>query len=506
MLASSFNSAQQKLGPKRPSYKVETATDQSRIMAVSQGDLSNNSFVLPFRVEQAVVSRPTNTILHDNLEDVNVPTIFPKIDIKLPKTFDGRKVWAGLLNPTMNQGKCGSCWAFATASALADKFNIQSMGQMHVELSPVRMIICNYISDPEYSIFLDKASNEAMLQANIEALQQTACFGNTLIDAWNFLYIWGTNTKQCAPYADISEFVNVANLPLCTGIFGLNADMCSDFRFLERIGIETGTPARFYRCKHFYLLPTTGQDPNNQEHIKNSIYRFGPVTASFEVYPNFYTFDPKKEIYDWDGQGQVISGHAIEIVGWGEREFGNDIIPYWIIKNFWGTEWGMNGYFYMIRGKNSCKLEDNVIEGVPDFFYPSNYEPDHLYYAQISEGNISTMRRFIVDNQVNLLNGGIDPETGYSRRVLRGKPWIDKSRPVPLENLPDFNNWIAGKDATIEGRYKFKASLNERSKNICNGNENMILILFIGGILTILILILFYLEYRKSYKSINRKK
>lgn len=492
MLASSFNRDRGRDGTAGASYKAETAAPG--------GGGALPATALPFQVAQAVAARPTNTILHEGLPDVNVPTVFPAIGIDLPRAFDGREVWAGLLTPSVNQGKCGSCWAFATSSALSDKFNIQSMGQMHVELSPVRMIICNYVSDPEYSIFLDVAGNEEMVKANVEALQQTACFGNTLVEAWNFLYIWGTNTKECAPYADIADFVNVANLPLCTAIFGLNADMCSDFRFLEKMGVEIGTPARFYRCKHFYLLPNTSQDKNNQEHMKNSIYRYGPITAAFEIYPNFYTFDPKKEIYDWDGRGQLISGHAVEIVGWGERETDKGVEPYWIIKNFWGTEWGMNGYFYMARGKNSCKLEDNVVEGVPDFFYPPNFEPDYLYYAPISEGNISTMRRFIVDNQVTLLNGGIDSETGYSRRVLRGQPWVDKSRPVELANLPNFNKWLAGRDATAEGRYKFKAAIKDKYRAATRSGGTMVLVLFIGGLLTVLALVLFYLEYKRSRK------
>jgi hypothetical protein len=443
----------------------------------------------------AIQSKPTNTILHSNTTESNIP-VYDEIDIKLPEFFDGRKTWSGLIIPSVNQGKCGSCWAFASSSCLADRFNIQSMGQMHVELSPVRMIICNFISDPEYSSLLTTTSSESMIDSNVKALRETACFGNTLVEAWNYLYIWGTNTKSCAPYDEIANFVGVANIPLCTAIFGLTGDMCSDFTYLEKTGIETGTPARYYRCKHYYTIPNSVQLENNQENIKYTIYKYGPVTASFEIYPNFYTFNPETEIYKWDGKGEIISGHAIEILGWGER----DSIPYWIIKNFWGTDWGMNGYFYMVRGINDCKIEDNVVCGVPDFFYPSNYEPNFLNLGNISEGNVSSLRRYLVDNEVDLINGGLDSETGYTRRVLRSKPWLKKSRPVKLKNLPNFNNWIAGRDASVQNRIFYSEELRDNSNCETKNKNTMYITLFIFILLTVILFIAFFYRRTKTRK------
>jgi C1A family cysteine protease len=42
--------------------------------------------------------------------------------------------------------------------------------------------------------------------------------------------------------------------------------------------------------------------------------------------------------------------HAVLAVGYG---FENGI-PYWLIKNSWGADWGDNGYFKMEMGKNMC--------------------------------------------------------------------------------------------------------------------------------------------------------
>ena len=40
-------------------------------------------------------------------------------------------------------------------------------------------------------------------------------------------------------------------------------------------------------------------------------------------------------------------------------------IPYWIIVNSWGVDFGMNGNFLIRRGSNTCGIEDNIYTATP---------------------------------------------------------------------------------------------------------------------------------------------
>lgn len=60
-------------------------------------------------------------------------------------------------------------------------------------------------------------------------------------------------------------------------------------------------------------------------------------------------------------EGKMLGGHAIRILGWG-TENGT---PYWLIANSWNTDWGNNGFFKILRGKDECGIEGQISAGIP---------------------------------------------------------------------------------------------------------------------------------------------
>ena len=466
---------------------------------------------LTSELKEKIKNRPTLTILQKDTDVKEINNIIWKKDeyrkwIKIPNEFDGRIVWNKLLSPVENQGTCGACWAFASTSVLADRFNIQSMGILNIQLSPTKPILC-YYDDVQF-----KSQSENIKQVvfnnQLENITTNACFGNSLINVWKYLFKVGTNTIECIPYKkklgynssykELGTFGNVNQLPICYAITGPQGDMCSNYAYDSRTGEEKGTPARFYRALHYYFIPGVPENNGSEYTIRQEIYSWGPVSSAMIIYPDFYIFDSKNTIYKWNGKGEKISGHAIQIVGWGDDKITNQL--YWIVKNTWGEDWGNNGYFKIERGTNHCQIEENVVAGVPDFFF-HNLQNKYINGTSWSEDKTDINQREQIENKLNMTAGGIDPTTGYSRRVMSTFQWLDWTKPINLEDLPDFKYFVAGIDANTNNRILYQYKIRNKYIDIRYIKQNKQILIYIISILFIVFIIsITYYIYLYIYK------
>lgn len=53
-------------------------------------------------------------------------------------------------------------------------------------------------------------------------------------------------------------------------------------------------------------------------------------------------------VYDDPACGDDVVNHAMLIVGYTTK--------YWIVKNWWGKDWGENGYMRIAKNKNRCGI------------------------------------------------------------------------------------------------------------------------------------------------------
>jgi cathepsin B len=221
-----------------------------------------------------------------------------EINEDLPTNFDSREKWGNCIHPIRDQGHCGSCWAFGATEVLSDRFCINNQD---VILSPQDLVSCN--------------------------TQNHGCNGGNLPLTWTFLASSGAVSDECFPYTSGNGVVE----PCRTSC------------------VDSSIPFKKYKS-------TSVTQPKTIEAIKAQIYHNGPVEVGFQVYRDFLSYTSGIYIHK---SGELLGGHAVKIIGWGNE---NNVV-YWIAANSWGPEWGEEGFFRIYV--NQCGISSQAIAGLP---------------------------------------------------------------------------------------------------------------------------------------------
>ena len=230
-----------------------------------------------------------------NCSATHTPSWHGAVNTALPNSVDWRKKHA--LNGIKNQGHCGSCWTFSTTGTL-EAHHFLKTGQMR-NLSEQQLVDC------------------------AGAFNNFGCNGGLPSQAFEYIrYAGGLDTEATYPYTAVTgpKCKKGSYLPGATVAFVYNITAFDEDELLRAVALE------------------------------------GPVSIAFQVAHDFQ--DYKDGVYDGTCEQSPSSvNHAVVAVGYGETtKKGN--APYWIVRNSWGTDWGMDGYFQIARGKNKCGLAD----------------------------------------------------------------------------------------------------------------------------------------------------
>ncbi|KAK2081965.1 hypothetical protein P7K49_039312, partial [Saguinus oedipus] len=90
--------------------------------------------------------------------------------------------------------------------------------------------------------------------------------------------------------------------------------------------------------------------PKLQKALLKAVATVGPISVaidagheSFQFYKEGIYFEPECSSEDMD--------HGVLVLGYGFERTGSDNSKYWLVKNSWSEEWGINGYINMAKDR-----------------------------------------------------------------------------------------------------------------------------------------------------------
>jgi cathepsin X len=238
----------------------------------------------------------------------------------IPTSFDWRNVSGkNFLSATRNQHiptYCGSCWAHASTSSVADRINILRGGSWPNAFISVQNVI--------------------------DCADAGTCYGGDDLNVYYYGKHRGfvdetcnnyqAKDQACTPFNECGTCPPSAN---CTVIPNPTRFMIGDYGSL--VGEDQMIPEIWKRGPISCSLHST-------EKLDN--FEGGSVFQEYVEFPYFT--------------------HVVSVVGWGVESETNT--KYWIVRNSWGTAWAEDGFFRILRGSSivyNLAIELDCTFGVP---------------------------------------------------------------------------------------------------------------------------------------------
>eukprot|EP00271_Cylindrocystis_brebissonii_P008020 TRINITY_DN22032_c0_g1_i1.p1 TRINITY_DN22032_c0_g1~~TRINITY_DN22032_c0_g1_i1.p1 ORF type:complete len:330 (+),score=38.49 TRINITY_DN22032_c0_g1_i1:125-1114(+) len=242
----------------------------------------------------------------------------------IPSAWDWRNVnGSNFVTKDLNQHipvYCGSCWAHGAISALSDRLKILRKAQW-----------------PDINLSIQVILNCAVKMAG-------SCGGGDALGVYKFMYLKGVPEDTCQQYKAIDE--------KCIPI-----NICRDCvsPWVPPAGDPSACTAVADYTRHHV---SEYGSISGEAAMMAEIFHRGPIACEIDSTP---LHQYKSGIFSEPFEYSI--NHIISVAGWGVDEATGT--PYWIARNSWGTYWGENGWFRILRGQNLAGIESGCYWAVP---------------------------------------------------------------------------------------------------------------------------------------------
>lgn len=262
--------------------------------------------------------------LHSSLTLPVDPVERKKVMASLPKSKDWRD--DGVVTPVKDQGKCGSCWAHAAVETI-ESFLAINTGVV-TEVSQQELVAC---------------------MPNDDNCGGTGgCEGATAELAFDYLSTYGLPELWQYGYETNTYWFSKTNS---------NGACNRDLQF----GSESAVP-RAVTADGYTLLPR-----NSYDDLMYAIATTGPVAVNVDA-SEWHSYE--SGVFTGCVQDPVDINHVVQLVGYGTCPETNQ--DYWLVRNSWTSQWGMDGYIRIARQDGYCGQDVRNSDGVGCDYDPQN--------------------------------------------------------------------------------------------------------------------------------------
>lgn len=314
--------------------------------------LKRESFFLNVGLNKVLINEvPIDRIMKTSLFPIKSDIYYNDASIQVPPFFFYKPTF---LSENSDQGVCGSCWAFATCNVLTDRASVFTNGIFRKKLSVQQVISC----------------------------LKEGCDGGNPEDVFE----WLVNNKIYTDkqYSYFQE--HQTDISTNCGYFKAKDDDESFNVLKDSINAIT------------QFIPEGKPDREilnqNIRNMKLELFLNGPFYATINIYEDFLNFSGT-EVYKYDHKGTSQGGHAIEVVGYCEKNidtrhsFRGFDEGYWICRNSWSKDWPRlnndKGYFAIVMGRNECGIESRCCKADLNIITQERPNRDISAYTDIQE-------------------------------------------------------------------------------------------------------------------------